>query len=161
ILTVAPHTPPELIEVVEKCLRRNPDDRWPTMEHLHAAVDRLKQHSDSRSSAATLVAPRPSDAPTVVAQPPKSPAGRKRKRLLVAAIIAVGAAADGLWLWKRLKSTPLRPASADEISAAPTNPTAAKPAPDVLTNDSIVQMAEGHVPIPVIMDAIRSSKSQF
>jgi serine/threonine-protein kinase len=166
----APAAPARLHEIVEKCLRKNRDERWQTMEELLAALESLKIQYDTGS------------APTVLV--PVAPE-KSRWMPLVAAAAICGALAvtGGIWWaaarhWAR-QPTPPRPVVAAQAArqdvaapAAPTGATAA-PAPNAatptaptgaaapLTNDSIVEMLEAKVPTAVIVGHIRSSKTQF
>ena len=155
----APAAPPRLTEIVEKCLRKNREERWQTMEEVLAALESLKLQFDTGS------------APTVFV--PVAPDKSRRMLLLVAAAAACGAVmvAGGIW-WAAARHwatkpapPPPPPAVATQAAAAPA-PSAATPttptgAAGPLTNDSIVQMLEAKVPIAVILDQIRSSKTQF
>ena len=169
----APAAPVRLHEIVEKCLRKNRDERWQTMDELLAALESLKLQYDTGS------------APTVLV--PVAP--EKSRRMLVVAVLAIAAAvavAGGATWWAVARRRAPQPApSQPEASAqAPGQDTAAPaastgsaaapapapnpampPAPTAasapLTNDSIVQMLEAKVPIAVILGQIRSSKTQF
>jgi serine/threonine protein kinase len=47
MLEIAPDVPPALENVVQLCLRKNPDDRWQSMKEIQGAVMGLKRESDS------------------------------------------------------------------------------------------------------------------
>ena len=47
--TVAPDVPPQLETVIQRCLRKQPDDRWQSMKEVQAALSALKRESDSGS----------------------------------------------------------------------------------------------------------------
>jgi serine/threonine-protein kinase len=162
----APAAPPRLIEAIDKCLRKNRDERWRTMDELLGALESLKLRYDTGSAA--------------TAQVPAAP--KKSGRLLVVAI-AIGCLvvlAEGVfWVVARHRPPPPPPpppavvaqAPAQQavvpaaVPAPPTDAGAAPPAPTapaaLLTNDSIVQMLEAKVPIAVIVGQVRSSKTQF
>ena len=55
---VAPDVPPQLETVIQRCLRKNPDDRWQSMKDVQSALSALKRESDSGSLYTTrLTAP--------------------------------------------------------------------------------------------------------
>ncbi len=156
----APAAPARLHEIVEKCLRKNRDERWQTMDEVVAALENLKLQYDT------------GPAPTVQV----SIAPKKSGRKLAIAAAALGGAvaiAGGVWwgtvVWRRAHQPPPPPpppvvnneAPKQDAAAAPPPP-AAPPAADApLSNDSIVQMLQGKVSTAVIVDQIHSSKTQF
>ena len=62
--TLQPLTPPALDRVVNKCLAKDPDDRWQTARDLH---DELKWIAERGSGAIVGASPRPSRTPRVLA----------------------------------------------------------------------------------------------
>src|SRR5260370_21375492 len=44
---VAPDVPAQLEQIVSRCLRKNPDERWQSMQELRGELNILKQQSDS------------------------------------------------------------------------------------------------------------------
>lgn len=69
MLEIAPDVPSALENVVHRCLRKNPDDRWQSMKEIVGALMLLKRESDS----GTLYGLRPVVAAAPV--PASSPAG--------------------------------------------------------------------------------------
>ena len=158
-----PAAPEQLSEIVGKCLRKNRDERWQTMDELLAALENLKLQYDTGT------------APT--AQVSIAPKKSKRTVAILAAVGGTVALAGGIW-WaaarhRAAQTPPAPPPAAAEAPrqavAAPPGPDAATPAPPAapagapgpLSNDSIVQMLEAKVPTAVIVGHIRSSKTQF
>src|SRR5712691_5590174 len=47
IMEVAPDVPPQLEQVITRCLRKPPDDRWQSMREVQQALASLKYESDS------------------------------------------------------------------------------------------------------------------
>src|ERR1051325_7635096 len=47
VTEVSPDVPPQLEQVIGRCLRKNPDDRWQTMKDVQMALAALKHESDS------------------------------------------------------------------------------------------------------------------
>jgi serine/threonine-protein kinase len=154
---INPAAPEQLSEIVGKCLRKNRDERWQTMDELLAALENLKLQYDTGA------------APT--AQLPIAPKKSRRTLAIVAAVGGTVAMAGGIW-WAAARHKAPQPPPApppapveapSQAVAAPPGPDAAAPAgaPAPLSNDSIVQMLEAKVPTPVIVGHIRSSKTQF
>ena len=49
MIEVAPDVPPQLEAVILQCLKKNPDDRWQSMQEVQSALAVLKRESDSGS----------------------------------------------------------------------------------------------------------------
>ncbi len=120
ISQVAVETPPQYERIIDRCLRKNPTDRWQSMSDLHAALAGLKEDLDSgrilpsgRLQAITAAS---------LAPPPPPPQPRKSKSPLIAALVAVAAIAIASisgWFWYR--SRPAAPAS-EPVPVAATQP---------------------------------------
>jgi Protein kinase domain len=164
---VTPDAPPQIEQVVKRCLRKNPDERWQSMQDIKGALQALKHESDSGQ----LYKPR---IPAGVKQ-----AGGSKAWIAIAAMVIVlaGALGGGIW-WNRHKAAQAAAAAlavvqaqqeeqakAAEAAAAaaaaqPTpEPAPAEPAP--LNNDNIVEMVENKVAPQVIVDQIHASKTGF
>jgi protein kinase-like protein len=161
---IAPDTPPQLEQVIHRCLRKNPDQRFQTMKEVQVALGALKHESDSGMLYRTRVGMDP------WAQP-----ARSRSTLMIAggaAVAVLAIAGGGTWWWMHRTSNP--PAAAQTqipVPAAP--PVAVQPPPLVapvpgvapvdqaLTNDNIIQMVEAKVAPAVILSQIRNSKTAF
>jgi hypothetical protein len=165
---IAPDTPPQLEQVISRCLRKNPDQRFQTMKEVQVALGALKHESDSgmlyRTRAGLGALPQP-------------------KRSPVSLMIATGAAISVLaivgggafWWTHRAPKVPVVVAQPQNpIPAAPaaavepppgTAPVAPVPpivaADQALTNDNIIQMVEAKVAPAVILSQIRNSKTAF
>ncbi|HXP87998.1 MAG TPA: protein kinase [Bryobacteraceae bacterium] len=65
MLEIAPDVPPGLEQVVHRCLRKSPDDRWQTTKEIQGALMGLKRESDSGSlyGLRPVVAATPAPAP--------------------------------------------------------------------------------------------------
>jgi hypothetical protein len=172
---VAPDIPPQIEQVVKRCLRKSPDDRWQSMQLVNAALNALKHESDSGTLYRTRLAA------AAAAIPKKKSDSKALIAAVVGVVILLGAAAGGRWLWvKRHRSAgnfsvqvtpdggvliqpavPPQPATAPAPEPAP--PVAAEPAPAeaVLTNDNIIDLVQAKVATSVILGQIRSSKTNF
>ncbi len=147
ISQVTPGVPARLQEIINRCLRKNPDERWQTMREISTELSALTQESDS----GTLYAPQ------IAAAKPPSP--RKASWLVVAGIVVV--IADGWW-WAGHRQTQPPAAIVPESILQPAKPALTRPTTDsTLTNDSILEMVQAKAPVSVIISHIRSSKTNF
>jgi len=164
---LSPTVPRELSDVIQRALRKDPKQRWQSMEELHAELVKLKQRSDSG-----VMSLPPIPAPLPVSPPASSPqavseVSRGEGRpwglpaMLAAALLIV--MVGGVWWWSAHRSA--IPSPSAKSSQPPQSPDAPpKPsalAPATLNNQSILEMAKNNVPAPVIIDHIRSSPTAF
>jgi serine/threonine-protein kinase len=167
---IAPDTPPQLEQVIHRCLRKNPDQRFQTMKEVQVALGALKHESDSGMLYRTRAGTEPWPTPKRSPMPLMLGAG------VAVAVLAI--AGGGAWWW--LHRTP-KPAASAEIQnpvpapppvavqpppvvtpAAPAAATpAVAPAEQALNNDNILQMVEAKVAPAVILSQIRNSKTAF
>jgi serine/threonine protein kinase len=175
----APEAPPQLEQVIRRCLKKTPDDRWQTMKDVQMALTALKYESDSGR-----LRPR-------VSEPPPAPAGvqaggGKKINLpgpalagALAVVIALVLAGIGGRVWWKHHNVPPPVEQAvvatpgSDAAAAPGPPetpadataSAQNPAPPAdgsMTNDQVIQMVEGKVSPNLIIGQIRSSsKTDF
>jgi hypothetical protein len=172
---VAPDVPPQIEQVVKRCLRKSPDDRWQSMQDVKAALQALKHESDSGQ----LYKPR-------IPGAAKNGGSNKALIAIVAMVVLLAAAGTGggIW-WKRHKAAQAaavaaeaqaaeqarqqeqaQAAAAAAAAAAPPAQPAPEPAPAepvevALTNDNIVEMVDAKVATSVILSQIRTSKTNF
>jgi len=143
-----PAAPPQLEEIVGKCLRKNRDERWQTMDELQAALENLKLLYDS------------GNAPT--AQYPVPPKTVNRKLAVSAAACGVLVLAGAIWWEAASRGKPAPAPPVPPAAAVETPRQTPAPAPDgALSNDSIIEMLQAKVSTAVIVGHIRSSKTQF
>jgi serine/threonine-protein kinase len=167
---VAPDVPPQIEQVIKRCLRKSPDDRWQSMQDVKAALAALKHESDSgqlykpRIPAASLKKGNPN--PAIAA--------------IVGSVLLIGAA-GGAWAWVKRHRTPrnvsvqitpdggvsIQPVVPPPVAVTPPpaepvpTPTPAAPVEAVLTNDNIIELVDAKVANSVIISQIRSSKTNF
>ena len=157
--------PAELDRIVQRAMRKDPSQRWQSMQEMRTELAGLKQRADSAVISRTAMA----------AAPKKLP-----KTLVMAAVgvLLLCAAAAGWW-WKhrvigpapvpvsqanQTPSSPVQdawaPATAD--TAVPTLPdsvAASRPADSALTNQGVLDMLQAKVPSSVIVNHVKSSKT--
>ena len=168
IRELAPETPVEVEDLIAKCLRKNPVDRWQHMSKVAAALTKLR----ARLNSGDLQAPAALPAQPVIAaaspQPPKAPSattastGNKTKPWLLygaaGAAVLVIALAGAWWQTHRTKPAPKQSAPVAAV-IPPAQPPAPSPAPatpaiqpDAATNsaDTISPTAAPPPPTPIV-----------
>ena len=179
IAEIAPDVPPQIEQLVKRCLRKNPDDRWQSMQDVRSALAALRHESDSGQLYKPRV-PAANDNKQGTSKGTKLAAGIGIGLLVlvIAAILVVRGAV------KHFKPVIIPDSNASVVigpdgsvkvaegttpapapAAAPEQP-AATPAPEpaaeaALTNDSIIELVTNKVPIAVIFGQIRASKTNF
>jgi serine/threonine protein kinase len=175
VAELAPEAPPQLELVIQRCLRKSPDDRWQTMKDVQMALAALKHESDSGMLHRARLMEPPTHPSSVKNQSAKRKGvpGPVLAGALVGliALIAIGGSA---W-WKHHKApppeqaavepapeaeaapvpAPPEPAPGDAAAAAPVVP----PADEAMTNDHVIQMVEAKVSSNQIIAQIRASKA--
>jgi hypothetical protein len=132
--------PVELDQIVVRCLNKDPEQRFQSMQEIRAALD--------------SGAPSPPTMRTIVPLPAPAPR-RSSKTLSAIALFVVVAAAAGAGYWWTIGRgfAPPLPVKA---------PPAAAPSPDgTMTNDTVIAMARESVPPSVIVSQIRARKTNF
>jgi serine/threonine-protein kinase len=143
----AANVPPLLDQIIKQCLCKNPMARWQSMQEVRTVLVALQN-----KQAAPMLG---------VAQPPA--AAKKRAPwvmpLAAAAAVLIVGGAFGLWMMNR------NPQSAAPPPAVATAPTPEPPATPVLgkvlDNDGVIAMITNGVDKSVILDQIKSTKTQF
>ena len=174
--TVAPDVPPQLETVIQRCLRKNPDDRWQSMKDVQSALSALKRESDSGSLYTTRVtAPGPASAgpasvkAAAVAAPASAAPSNSKAMIGIAAVLVVLVAGGGgtfFVMKKRAAAKAAAELAAQTPPPAPVvapEPAPAPPPPDTtLTNDAVLDMVKGKVPTDLILSQIRAAdKTNF
>jgi serine/threonine-protein kinase len=153
IRELAPEAPQALIDIIDRCLQKDPAERWQAMEEVRAALQALKQQYDSGAVLSLQMA----------AAPPPPPARSKKPVLALALVGGLGMVAIGggvWWLAQRARPAPEPPPPVTQPEPTPAPPPAPAPEP-VLKNDAVIEMVKSSVPVPVILDQIRSTKTSF
>jgi len=169
---IAPDTPAQLEQVINRCLRKNPDQRFQTMKEVQVALGALKHESDSGMLYRTRAGMEPWPKPKRSSMPLMLGAG--------VAIAVLAIAGGGTWWWLHRTSRPSAAAEIQNPVPAPA-PVVVQPPPVVtpvgapvatavpavapteqaLNNDNILQMVAAKVAPAVILSQIRNSKTAF
>jgi serine/threonine-protein kinase len=174
---VAPDIPPQIEQVVKRCLRKSPDDRWQSMQLVNAALNALKHESDSGMLYRTRLA-------AAAAAVPKKKSNSKALIAAVVGVVILLGAAGGTWFGvkrhrQRIAAQEAIARAAEQEAAAraaaaqappapvpapetpPADAVPAAPAEAVLTNDNVIDLVQAKVATSVILGQIRSSKTNF
>jgi Protein kinase domain len=163
IAELAPDVPQPLDHVIQRCLRKNPEERWQTMRELRDALGALKQESNSGQLYASRIEYRA--APPLGATTSASAAKKKTNTTAIVTAIAValvvllgGGIGARMW-WLKTHAAPVVVATAPPPPAA--IPVPPPPAEVQITNDTIIELVQAKVAVPVILGQIRSSQTKF
>ena len=158
---ITPNTPPELEHVIHRCLRKDLEERFQTMQEVYQTLEMVRQVSNPSGSLRNLpqsllqtVSIKPSEAPTVV-MPPKA---KSKTGFIVAAIAALAVAGTGTMMYlNRAKPVVDQPS----VISAPSELEKPEAKSTVVTNDTIIEMAKSKVSASLIISQIRSSETKF
>jgi serine/threonine-protein kinase len=142
--------PFEFEQIVVRCLKKDTDQRFQSMQEVHAALAALKEMPDSGvpESPPTVRTIVPSPAPT---------ARRPSKALAVSGVFVLLTVLVGGGYWWTTRHWSVPPSRTQLPMAAPF-----APARDgSLNNDNIIEMAGSRVAPSVIVGQIRASKTNF
>jgi serine/threonine protein kinase len=156
IVEIAPDAPLDLVNIVERCLRKNPEERWQSMADVHLALETLKQVSDSGTLYRSRIDSSMPPAPPPPVTPSPQPRPRKISGLAIALVTAalVILLAGGLVLFLQRQS-----ASANRTAGAP--PSVVTPADGILRNANILEMVSAKVPQSLIIRQIESNPGEY
>ncbi len=175
---VAPDVPPQLETVIQRCLRKLPEDRWQSMKEVQTALSALKRESDSGSLYTARVTAPSGSSPSMAPPSGKASAvsgltgasSSNSKALLgIAAVLVVLLAGGGgafFMIKKRAAAKVAAELAAHTPPPAPVvvpEPAPPPPPPDTtLTNDNVLQMVKEKVPTDLILSQIRAAdKTKF
>ena len=154
--------PPELEQIVHRAMRKDPDQRWQTMQDMRAALMVLKLKADSGVLH------------TQLGGPPAPPVKKKSNALplvLAAAAVVLAAGGGGAWWWMKHRQAEQKAPVAEATPAPaqvapPPAPVASAEAPppvdDSMTNQHVLDLVEAKVAPVTIVNQIRSApKTNF
>lgn len=158
--------PADLVNLVFRCLRKNPADRYPSMNQVRAEMARIKAAHDSGilSDSVSQAAIQASQViPPLAAPSASAPAGRTGLWLGLGGF-AVIAAALTLFLGRPFGGPPPgprpdRPGPDEAVEAH--RPPPPPPMPDVLTNESVIEMVRAKLPERFIISQLRTARTHF
>jgi len=162
ILEIAPDVPPDLVNIIERCLRKNPEERWQSMADVHRALETLKQVSDSGTlyrSRIDSISPPPVPPPATPSPKPKPKRSWGVAIALVTAVLVI-ACGGGAWLFLQRQA-----ASVNRSASAAAEPTkqdvATVPADGILRDANILEMVKAKVPQSLIIRQIESNPGDY
>ncbi len=150
ITEVKPETPPELVRIVDMCLRKDPAQRYQNMQEVQAALQPLRRLSDSGAL----------DIPTMrgvvpLGAVPRPPAAAKRPNIAVmsaaAAALLLAAGGSAYWLMNRKAPEPVAQQQTAAAPSAPTTTTIKQPAPVARNTEPVAPLI---VPAPVAIRVV-------
>ena len=157
--------PVELEQIVYTAMRKDPDQRWQSMEDMRAALLVLKQRSDSGVLHTQMS--------SVPAAPPRKKSGPLPVLIAAAAVVCLGTVGGGAW-WLSKHRKVQQPAVVAQAPPPVQTPPAPAPDPSTqppvetpvpvdadMTNQNVLDMVEAKVPETTIINQIRSSKTNF
>jgi serine/threonine protein kinase len=169
---LVPDVPPEVVEIIGLALKKDPKDRWQSMQVVHTVLTGQKQKFDSGVFTRSGVGQAPAAVGAPTSYPPSAaPVGltRPRKSGRVWMWIAIG---FGFVIWGRSCGSSRERAKIDTnipgvsvsipgvtVSGNPSGRTPKKGS--TLTNQSILDLLEAEVPEEVIISHIRASRTKF
>jgi serine/threonine-protein kinase len=153
IAQVKPETPPELVRIVDTCLKKDPAQRYQSMPDVQAALLPLKRMSDSGAlDIPTMrgIAPLPPHPAATATVPVKRPNTAAAGAAFAIILLALGGGA--YWLMNRKAAAPVAvPETAQQrtIETPPVTPPAApkQPAPAPAANADVTPAPPASAPI--------------
>jgi hypothetical protein len=115
LLTAAPEAPEQLAKVIDRCLRKSPDERWQTMKDVQMALSALKHESDS----GMLYRSRLTEIPTVIEPPAGYTRGSAGQDSTTTVIAPPGATQQNPRFYAGQDSTTILPPGATQQNAIP------------------------------------------
>jgi serine/threonine-protein kinase len=182
VAELVPDVPPEVVEIIGLALRKDPKDRWQSMQVMYTVLAAQKAKFDSgvlSSSGFVPPASRPASQPPwrppsqPPAQVPLEPPRRRRGNKWIWIAIGLSFAYWGTCgrpsrnVRVRTPKVEIPGLSIEASPPAPAAPSASdarapeKKASSILTNQSIIEMVGAEVPEAVIIGHIRASKTRF
>ena len=168
---ITPNTPPELEHVVHRCLRKDLDERFQTMQEVYQTLEMIRQTSGGPRAPISVSLPPAAAAPKLAAKAAGKGGSKataveaKSKMGPIAAGVAFLVAAGGGGAWYLNSKTPPVVQTEPVAVASVEKPPEAPPPPPVninlVTNDSVIGMVKGKVPNSLIVSQIKSSETKF
>jgi serine/threonine-protein kinase len=163
MIEVTPDVPPPFEMVIQKCLRKNLDDRPQTMRDVQIELLALKRDSDSgslynfRIPDSTLRPPSEIRTPVT---PETAKTHRKRRFYGSVAVLSLLSVAllIGVGLWMRANKQPA--AGVPNAAPSPALPVVSNEQPanvEKLTNDGVISLVSEKIPVGLILSHIRAA----
>ncbi len=169
---ITPNTPPELEHVVHRCLRKDLDERFQTMQEVFQTLEMIRQTTGGPRTPISVSIPPAGAAPKVAvkvadkasAKPAPAVAAKSKMGPIAAGVVFLLAAGGGGTWFMNSKKPPVvqpEPAAVAPVEVLPEVP---QPPPvniNLVTNDSVIGMVKGKVPSSLIISQIKSSETKF
>src|SRR5450755_3297284 len=140
---LAPDLPIEVQQVIDHCLRKNPDERWQSAADIYQHFLALRHSSDSGTIQRARL-----DLPPVAEEYVEPKAGSRWPLLALALIAVMLVAAAGWWFLLGPGMKHGAPANAASL-------------PTIRHNEDILKMLEAHVPESAIIADIKTGETSF
>jgi flagellar basal body-associated protein FliL len=158
--------PPELVQIVYRAMRKEPDQRWQTMQEMRASLMVLKLKADSGVLQ------------TLIGAPPAAASKKKSSlpiAILAVAVVVLAVIGGGGWWWMKHRQAPQKPPEVAQV--VPASVAVAPPATDVtatpptdtpaavdagMTNQNVLDLVDAKVPAVTIVNQIHAAaKTNF
>jgi serine/threonine-protein kinase len=136
---ITPAVPRPLQEIIARCLRKNPADRWQTMQEVRTLLAALKQDSSSNITFANRL--------------PAPPPRRSSVPAFLALGLILAAAVAGVW-WFARRPAPQPPAHPVSTAAAPPSHPAAIDKPSPMPPPAPVEPPKQEAPIARVITLV-------
>jgi serine/threonine-protein kinase len=174
VTQLVPDTPPELAEIIDLALRKDPNARWKSMQVMHSVLAAQKQKFDSGVFRNSTVAPAtqvppaagagrgPSTPPVVIAPTGAEPQSRSGKRWMW-----IGIAVAMIWWVKSCnhsddnRKVDVKVPGVSVSIPGVADGTVRTSKKGTLTNQGILEMLQAKVPESAIVAHIHASKTRF
>lgn len=155
MVELTPGVPPALEQIVLRCLKKDPNQRFQSMQEVQAALAAFQREA---AQGTTDFGP-----PTVRSIAPPQPARSSSSILpVILVLLLITAGGGGYWWMHRHRPAESEARGGPSIPQTQTLPRAAVPeAGGALTNDNIIEMMAAQVAPSVIVSQIRASKTNF
>jgi serine/threonine protein kinase len=134
---LAPGLPYEVQEIVDRCLRKNPDERWQSAAEIYQVFLTLRHSSDSGTIQRSRL-----DLPPAEEAEVAPPSSRRLQWIAVAFVTLLLVSAAGWWFFVGMKPAQSPPSA-------------------VRHNDDVLKMLQAHVPESAIIANIKGVPTSF
>ena len=157
--------PADLVALVNQCLRKNPADRYQNMGQVRDEIARIKAAHDSGILSKTASQRMAAEVAASAITPPPAPSARPVRGGKTGLWLGLGgfvvvAGMLAAFLWTRAPA-PVADTKEPAEAVVANQPPPPPPMPDVLTNESVIEMVKAKLPERFIVSQLRSAKTKF